>query len=87
MRLILNFIFYVMLFLRGIIKGIAKILIGFMFSGSILIFLTGTPTKFGIFFLVLSFVLFILSEFYDRLLIKLSPFLPFRFRTFAYAAE
>lgn len=73
MRYVLRTIFYIMLYLRKPFMMIAKLLSVLMVIGGIGILVLGGPTKVGIGSLIFSFATFMLRQFYDQILSKLSP--------------
>lgn len=68
-----SLLFYPLLFLRGIFLNVSKFLIGLTFLAFITTLLFKAPSKMTIIFISISFSLFLLSFFYDLLLIKLNP--------------
>lgn len=75
LKLLKSIIFYPMLWLRGVLLGICKIISGVFLLGFIVSLFYGksAPLSMKIILGVLSFIFFILSFWYDTLLLKLNP--------------
>lgn len=66
-------IFYPMFWLRGIFLLVGKLLGGFLLLGGIFEYFIGAPTIIWSMTLTFSFLIFILRQTYDTILLKLNP--------------
>ena len=67
-------VFYPLLWLRGIVIKVGRLLAGLLLFAALLSLWVGDiPTKISIAWAVMSFALFLLCHFYDWVLIKLNP--------------
>ena len=72
-KLLKSLIFYPMLWLRGLFLGVGKFISGFFLLGLILGFLFHAHIGYLIGCGILSFGAFLLTFFYDQILLKLNP--------------
>lgn len=72
-KAIISLIFYPMLWLRGLFQRIGNFLSGFFLLGLILGLFLHAPIGFLIGCGVFSFGFFLLTHFYDQILLKLNP--------------
>ncbi|CAK3333889.1 conserved hypothetical protein [Vibrio crassostreae] len=74
MNILKGVVFYPLLWLRGLLIRIGRLIAGLLLFSALLSALMGElPTQISITFAVMSFALFMLCHFYDWILIKLNP--------------
>jgi hypothetical protein len=73
MKLIKGFLFYILLYSRGVFLKIGRFLGGMMFIVALFAFFIVEKKLDGIGFLFVSFGIFLINELYDNILINLNP--------------